>query len=41
MRAISGRDASCRATSLPIPAFAPVINTVFSGVVLIEFLSRL
>ena len=27
-RAISGRSASCRATSLPIPALAPVINTV-------------
>src|SRR5690242_16936659 len=35
MRAISGRNASCRATSLPIPALAPVINTVFPGSVLI------
>src|SRR4051794_2542326 len=35
MRAISGRDASCRATSLPIPALAPVINADFTGVVLI------
>src|SRR4051812_30191679 len=35
MRAISGRNASCRATSLPIPALAPVINTLFPGVALI------
>src|SRR5689334_21242379 len=35
MRAISGRNASCRATSLPIPALAPVINTDFPGGVLI------
>src|ERR1700739_2158618 len=41
MRAISGRNAICRAISLPSPTLAPVINTVFSGVVLIEFLSRL
>src|SRR6201987_4401579 len=39
MRAISGRDASCRATSLPIPALAPVINTDFTGVVLIVIAS--
>src|SRR5690349_17251300 len=41
MRAISGRDASCRATSLPIPALAPVINTDFAGVVLIVIASLL
>src|SRR3954447_20351754 len=41
MRAISGRDASCRATSLPIPALAPVINTDFTGVVLIVIASLL
>jgi hypothetical protein len=35
MRENSGRNASCRATSLPIPALPPVINTVFPGSVLI------
>src|SRR5690348_8710555 len=38
---ISGRDASCRATSLPIPALAPVINADFTGVVLIVIASLL
>src|ERR1035438_5118190 len=37
MRAMSGRSASCRATSLPIPALAPVISTVFPGSALIVF----
>src|SRR6478609_8514400 len=41
MRAISGRNANCRATSLPIPALAPVINTDFTGVVLIVIASLL
>src|SRR4051794_27104477 len=41
MWAISGRDANCRATSLPIPALAPVINTDFTGVVLIVIASLL
>src|SRR5690349_15336977 len=35
MRANSARNASCRAISLPIPALAPVINTLFPGGVLI------
>src|ERR1700745_3787071 len=41
MWAISGRDASCRATSLPIPALAPVINADFTGGVLIVIASLL
>src|ERR1035438_5609315 len=41
MRAMSGRSASCRATSLPIPALAPVISTVFPGSALIVIPSHL
>src|SRR5689334_14904232 len=41
MWAISGRDASCRATSLPIPALAPVINADFTRVVPIVIASLL
>src|ERR1017187_72107 len=41
MRAMSGRRASCRATSLPIPALAPVISTVFPGSALIVIPSHL